>query len=298
VSAFDQFLEAFQTAPEMSYLKSLAREEFFPKLFHLANGFTDNCCQKLVKIIRASSVVPGVSEAPAPLLARRVRETAFHGLDPILGSYVATAKKIAVTYGNIQKIRQELERVAMGTPPDELQKADSEPKSDGAGQEQKWATDDELARQHETLLKLQMQAFTRVIEYLKGLEELPRRLMSYACEKCFGADVNFTIEEEQVVNIQAEIRPKLRKAVEGFSSIVSSAKEHVEEERRTILTNIEMRKTDIMLAQVWEEKLEAKEQQREKWRKITTKMLLWLIVFALVAGAGVAAFIVMNSHRK
>lgn len=289
ISSLNEFLQTFQSTSDSALqLKALTREDFFPRFFRLANKMTDDCCQDLVGIIRASSVLPSVREAPVPGLAKRIRDTAFKTLDEILGNYLGTAKRIETIYKNIRTIQDALQKAAVGTPASDTLAAAPAAKTEPAGSE-KWATEGEHARQHQALLQSQTQAFSKITQYLNGLQALPAALLAYACDKCFAGEVNFQFEHEQAAECQAGIKNKLANALETMTRVAGDAKQDLEEERSNILANIELQKTHQVLEKIWQDKLEAKLQNEQRFKRIVMVSLtgLVLIVVAIIIFFGI-----------
>jgi hypothetical protein len=280
MGSIDQFLQPFDSGVGATYgLGSVRREDFFSRFFHQANSFTDECCHKLVKIIHAFSVVPAVRDAQASALAKRIRDIAFQPSDQILAAYLGGAKKIEIIYGNIKKIRDELERA--GTP-DTPAATQVQPENVNSGPEpaasQTWATHDELIRQHDNLHKAQTQAFAHIVQYLTALNQLPQRLLSYACDKCFAGEVNAAFEQEQAAAVLAELQPKLRIALDTVGRASANAREDVEQERKGVQSRIEMGMTDAMLSKFWEDKIEEQQKAHDKWKSIGRIALVCLVI--------------------
>ncbi|MBI4663682.1 MAG: hypothetical protein HY735_33185 [Verrucomicrobia bacterium] len=282
-SSLNEFLLTFQSAPESTLVvQSMTREDFFPKFYRLANKMTDDCCQKLVKIIRSASVIPSVREAPVPSLAKRIRDTAFKILDNILAGYVGSAKKIETIHKNIKTIRNALDHPT-GSP----QSADpspADPGADAAGSGgKKWATEDELVRQHQTLLHAQAQAFFRIAQYLKAMIDLPGALLSYSCDKCFAGEVNYQFERDQVAAVKAAISLKMANALETLGRVGVAARKDVEEDRANVLANIQLQQTHQALEKIWEQKMEAKLKAEQRFKKqVTTALAGLLLIIVLV----------------
>lgn len=279
LSSFEDFLQPFQSTDDSVHLiAGMTWEDFFPKFFQLANKMTDDCCQKLVKVIRSSSILSTVRETPVPGLAKRIRESAFKSADELLAGYYGSTKKISVVYANIQKIREGMENSAVtgGSPA-----SPSAPSASGGAESQPsgWASEGELGKQQQNLLRLQTQAFSKVVHYLKGLDELPRTMLSYSCDKCFGGEVNYQWEHEQVDTIKAEIKAKLARALETFARVGSLAKQNLDDDRAVIMANLQMQRTHQALDRLWQEKMNAKLKGEQRFRKIAGLALGLLVIF-------------------
>lgn len=272
-----EFLDLFQSCSASD--PQITREDFFPKFLGRANKFADDCCQGVVGIILKSSRLSPVRGTSSSDLVKRVREAAFKPLDGILGRYYGIAKNLQVIYDNIRKVRDGLEAAAM-----EDQSLETTQNEVVEGNEQEWATDEELVRQHRNLLHAQSQAFAQMVQYLGKLNELPGVLLAYGYAKCFGGDVNYQLESEEVLASQAAIQNRLAVALETFVRIGGTAKQEVEEEQRNILMRIQMHKTDLMLDKVWEQKLEAKRTRAQKVKKIAAISLASLVALIFVVG--------------
>ena len=275
-SSIEKFLEPLQPGSDLSFfLKSMTREEFFPRFYSLANRLADDCCQKLVKIIRASSQMQSVRDTPTPDLAKRIRETAFRSLDDTLSLYAGIAKRMQVLFENIRKVR------------DEIQKPSAAPAGnqgkDKGGAPENWATDEELARQHEVLLRAQSQAFARIAQYLKSLDQLPENILNYACDKCFPGEVNFELLHEQVADIRGKMQRNLASAIETLAQVGGVAQQELGQERSRIMSNVATEKLQIALEELVEDRIAARRKSEEKFRKyLTIGVTATIIVGALV----------------
>lgn len=281
ISSLKEFLQAFQSTPESTYvLKLMTREDFFPKFHRLANKLAEDCCSKLVAIIRSSSRVANVRVAPPAELARRIRARAFQLLDEILAHYAGAAKRIEVIFRNLRKIRDALEQAAAAASSGKRMGEASQAGSAGATVES-WATEAELGRQEASLLHAQAQAFTCMAQYLKHLNDLPGELLSYACDKCYAGEVNYPLEMEQVSRIQAEIRGSLANAMETLARVSTAAKQELEQEQASHLANVQLLEAHQALDQICEAKIEAKLKAEQRFRKGVAIALVCLLVFAV-----------------
>ena len=313
IAGTEEFIEPFQLSPGSTHrLRAVTREESFPRFFHLADKMTQEICRRLAEIIRADSIQTVVRESPAPALARRIREVAFTPLDRVLCSYLHTVNNLLITYRNIKLIQRRLEEQTLPDPssqphpvPNSLeagQRPDSHEADDRtlmpdeaegtvkdreAGHSEtavdaaettleNWATEEELVRQHTNLHETQTRAFSQIINYLNTLSDMPALALAYASSKCFGGEVDYALEREQVAAIQGEIQAKLRQARGFFLEASAVARREVEDEMRSILMNIEMNK---MLTRMLAEKAEA--EQRKEARRMRLRHYLKIILFSL-----------------
>ena len=194
-NSVDQFLRPFLMEPDSaSGLRLMRLNEFFPSFYGQANRFADNFCQTMVKIIRSSSIVESVQQTPTPALAKRVRDVSFKLLDDVLSQYAGAAKKIHVLGGNLETIRQEMEKTKTmaGIEQPVSNNADSN------SEKIEWANEARFEEEGSRLLQAKTIAFAQIIEYLKALQTLPQASVIYACEKCFGPEVSFDLQGDQI----------------------------------------------------------------------------------------------------
>lgn len=273
ISSIQEFLQPFQSTPESTYvLKALTREDFFPKFYRLAQKLAEDCCQRLVQIIKSSSQIAIVRGAAPADLGKRIRDTAFKPLDEILGHYAGVAKKIEIICRNLRTIREELgKKEAQGGLGHTAQK-------DGTIVEP-WASELELGRQEASLLQAQAQAFTRMAQYLKHLNELPAALLAYACEKCYAGEVNYPLQLEEVSRIQAEIRSHLANAMETLSRVSTAAKQELKQGQASFMANVQLEQVNHALEEMYEAKIDAKLKARQRFRKWAAIATVCFLVF-------------------
>ncbi|MBI4657816.1 MAG: hypothetical protein HY735_03015 [Verrucomicrobia bacterium] len=287
ISSLQQFLQPFQSTPDSTYvLKAMTREDFFPKFHRLAHELAQDCCSKLVTIIQSSSRVALVRGTAPSDLAGRIRVTAFQPLEEILAQYAGVAKKIGVLSRNIKAIRDALEQAEAGASSGDRNAEDRKAESGGATVKP-WATEAELRRQEASLLQAQAQAFTRMAQYFKRLNEFPVGLLSYACDKCYAGEVNYPLQLEQVARIQAEIRGHLTNAMETLARVSTAAKQELEQEQASHWANVQLAEADQALERICEGKFEAKLKAEQRFRKGVILALVCLLVMAV----GLCAFL-------
>jgi hypothetical protein len=281
-SSLDEFLQPLQSPPDSTYVvKVLVRDDFLPKFHSMANALADNCCQKLVKIIRASSRIAAVREAPTPELAKRIRDASFKPLDNILSSYAGAARRAGVINSNIHKIRDAIHRRSTGARPPEEISASPEP-TNGAAPAEEWATDEELARQHERLIRAKAQAYARMTDYLNSLQQLPDAIMAYGCDKCFAGEVNFELELEQVAKIKLAFKNKLANAIETLGRVMSTTRSELEQEQVFIAASIQQEQFHHALEEMAAKKMEQKEKAERKFKRIA-----FIFLFSILIGLGI-----------
>lgn len=279
-TSLERFLETLQIEMvSTSSVASKTRQDFFPKFFNLANRMADECCQELVKIVRASSRNPAVREAPTPALARRIRDTAFDSLDQILVSYGKITQKISIVADNIRKVEDQMKGSAAARPA--AVKPDRGLSNLESANAPRWANDEELARQHVNLRRTQSQAFARIMQYLQTVEQLPESVLAYACDKCFPGQVDFELLRAHGAEIKQAIHARLGHALESMGQ--ADLKSHLELQRELtrILSDIAMEKTQVALERLIEKRLEEKSQIRNRLKKIGLGILIVLFSFAL-----------------
>ena len=272
-SSIEEFLQPLLSPPDSDFVvKLIVKDDFFPRFMTLANGLADACCQKLVKIIRASTRLATVREAPTPELAKRIRDASFKPLDTILVNYSGIIKRVEVISKNIDKIRDELRKSAKAEAGSEAAVATDAGRPDGLPES--WATDEELSRQHERLIQAKSQAYVRIVEYLTGLQALPDALLAYGCDKCFAGEVNYELEVEQVGHVKEAVRNKQTNAVETLRRVMALTRTDLEHEKDFIVANIEQGKVH----QALEEMLEAKFEERSKAEKKFKRVIALLVI--------------------
>ena len=273
-SSIESFLRVFESTVDATYaLNSLTREEFFPQFLSTANALAEQCSQQLVKILQDHSLVPTVREMRAADLAKRIRESGFRSLDLILFQCAELAKKIEVIKGNIRKIRDAL-----------CENAATESRAAGeGGAGNEWATEQELGRQHELLLRVEGQAHARIVEYLKAIEALPAAVLSYGCDKCFGGEVDYWLEGEQASRINGAIQNKLASALATLARAGNLAQKELGGEKAEILNNIQQQKVLLVLNEMAEAKMEKKLHAKERLKKLVPAALVSVLILAATA---------------
>ncbi len=278
-ASLDQFLQPLQSPPDADYVvKLMMQDDFFPRFTAMANGFADNCCQKLVRIIHVSSRIDAVRQTPTPELAKRIRDASFKPLDAILAGYYGAAKKVEVITDNIRKIRNELAQPGRSRP-----SANAASSADGSGgSSEAWATEEELARQHERLIQAKSAAYLRMMEYLKHLLELPDPLLSYGCDKCFAGEVNFELELEQVGMVKTTVRNRQINAIETLKRVLVLTKTDLEEEKAFIAANIEQEHLHEALERMLEKKIEDRAKGEKRFKKTVAIVTIVVLLILLV----------------
>lgn len=276
------FLTPYQIGPEStSELNLLRMDDFLPGFVTAANKFTDTCCQNLVKVIRASSESASIRETPTPELAKRIRDTSFAKLDEVLAHINSTAKKVEILHENIAKLKEEVERstvletIGVQTPgPRSSSGSDSDKDRDPAA-----AVDEENAR----LLKVKMAAFAKIIEYLKLLRELPESAMSYACGKCFGAEIDYELEREQVAEIKKQTDNMVAMAIGAFERAAGAEQNQLQDYKSRVAAAKEESAYFAMLQKALEEKMESRQISSQRFRKLLlmTVLICLAVVFIL-----------------
>lgn len=268
-SSIEAFLRAFESTVDSTYaLNSMTREEFFPQFLSTANALADQCGQQLVKILHTNSFVPTVREMRAADLAKRIRESGFRSLDITLFQCAELAKKIEVIKSNIRKIRDAL---CEGAPTDSQAAGEAD-----TGNE--WATEQELGRQHELLLRVESQAHARIVEYLKAIEALPATVLSYGCDKCFGGEVDYGLEGEEVTRINGAIQNKLTQALGTLARAGHLAQKELGGEKADILNNIQQQKVLLVLNEMAEAKMEKKLHAKERLKRFVPAVLVSILI--------------------
>lgn len=284
-----EFLKPFQLPPESTAeLKLLAMLDAFPAFVTAANRFTDACCQNLVKIIRSSSVSSAIRQTPTPDLAKRIRETAFGPLDEILSHVAAAAKRIEAINESLQKASDQSARAdalrAIGA--DELASASDSGALASSGSP--LSADQESAR----LYKAKHAAFGKMIEYVKAIQSMPEAAMSYSAGKCFGAEVNYEFEKEELAEFLQQVQPRITVAVLAFERAARVEKTQLEEQKARVAATKEEQVYFDALQVALEEKLEQQARSQRQFRKWVIVALFGLglitvaglVLFALYAG--------------
>lgn len=279
-SSIEEFLQPLLSPPDADFVvKLIMKDDFFPRFMTMANGLADACCQKLVKIIRASTRLATVREAPTPELAKRIRDASFKPLDTILANYSGTIKRVDVTSKNIDKIRDELRKAAKTEAASEGGGAADAGAADGSSES--WATDEELSRQHERLIQAKTLAYVKMVEYLTALQGLPDALLAYGCDKCFAGEVNYELEVEQVGQVKGALRNKQANAVETLRRVMTLTKTDLEQEKAFIVANIEQDKVHQALEGMLEAKFEERNKAEKKFKRVIALLVISFLAIVL-----------------
>jgi hypothetical protein len=277
-TAAAEFLRPFEIHPEAaSGLRLLALNDSFSSFVSQANRFSDTCCQLLVKVIRSSTLIPSVRETPTPGLAKRIRDISFKHLDEILGHCAGSAKKIDVLAGNVRKILEAMENPASAPAPIEK----IEPSGTGSpGEEEEWATQERLEYENARLLQAKTRAYAQIVEYFNGLLALPSTSVAYAADKCFGVDVSYEFQTEQIEELMKFMEPRLIMAIGAFERVASMEKGDLELAKAKIRSEKEHDNVHVALERALEEKLV----QQEKTDRKSKKMMMWIFLLCFVVG--------------
>ena len=273
-SAIAQFLLPFQSTEESTYVaKTLLLDDFLIKFAGMANTFSDNCCQELVKIVRASSRIEAVRLTPTPDLARRVREATFPQLDSILANFANAARKAEIFQNNLKKQRESNSKVSA---------AALEPGASDA------APREDVERFHLGLSRARFQAYGKIVEFLQALPALAKPLMDYTSDKCFAADVIFELETEQIARTQAAMREKLDNALATMSKVLVTAKSELDRATAQSTMNQQDERFHVALEQLVEHRIEEKANSAARFKRAVVVVivisglillgLLWIVL--------------------
>jgi hypothetical protein len=204
-------------------LPKLSTEEFFQKFLVYADRFTDHCCQELSKILRQASVLPEVRGTPTLELAKQIRQGGFEALDKILVSYIEALKRIhvdlqgiAVSLSNSSLIGEAMKGAAIGQVAGGFGGGGKLLGTVGA-----LAAAGQEAMKQQALLEMQNRlyaeakdlAFSKIGEYLQAVESLPEHLLDFGCAKCFGAQVDFTLQGAVLKGVESHVGERLRASI-------------------------------------------------------------------------------------
>lgn len=268
----EAFLKPFTPGPEEPLgIQSLRSTGFFTDFVNQTNVFTDNCCQKLVKIIRAESLIPTVRASPTPDLAKRIRDTAFRKLDGVLVRYAALAKRIQVIDANLKAIQEALHK-----PSDSTGAQPSTPESEG---NKAWATSERMERECALLAQAKVNAVSRIREYLLTIESFPPAAMEYGCDKCFAAETDFEFMNQEIAEIQDSMRIPLTRARESFDRVLEAEKQNLNH-HTTIVTNAH---EQTYLNQVLEKMVENRLEKKMSAERRFKKLIIWIFVLYVLA---------------
>ena len=250
-------------------LKAMTAESFFQKFLIYADKFTDRCCQDYAKIMRQCALVPEVRGTPTLSLAREIRKDVFEPLDGILASYVQALKQLRIDLGAVSAELRESSVIdasltgaavgqlaggfgssgkTLGTI-NALLQAGAEAEKQLALLQQRA----ELSKQAESM------TLPKIVEYLKGVKELPERLLDYGCARCFGGQVSLHRQQSVLEPISAMIAHEMEEAICVILALPDAEKKiEKEAEKRAAILAAEAQKRNAQeMANKWKELLRA-----------------------------------------
>lgn len=203
-------------------------EEFFKTFLVHANEFTEQCCHNFASGIRQHSIVQDVRGTPTNSLARQMRAEVFEKLDGVLKSYIGDLANLNldlqqtfVDLSNTNTFNAAMSGAAVGRLVGGFGSGGNIGAAAGgllglAGEKVQQA---HLIIQQANLIEQARQsAVAHIVEYLRGVQELPRTFIDYTGAKCCGSQIDFALEDETVAAIEPIIRQKLGACVSAVMS--------------------------------------------------------------------------------
>ena len=237
-ASMDQLLIPFHVASDpQGPLQDMTTEAFFERFLVYADKFTGQCCQDFSKILRQASLVPEVRGTPTLQLAKQIREMVFEAPDKILVSYVDTLKQIhmdlngiASSFSESSVVGEAMKGAAIGRVAGGFGGSGKVLGAVGAiaaagNEAMKQAV--LLAQQKRLEAEAKSLAFSKILEYLKAVEELPENLLDYGCARCFGGQIDFSKQTQAVEQSQVSLKEKLEEALTFTLQIQQHEQERV-----------------------------------------------------------------------
>lgn len=131
-------------------------------------------------------------------------------------------------------------------------------------------------------MQLKAQAYSKMIEFIHALDDLPARVLSYAYDKCFAADVRFDLEAEQTTKIRLEIQSRRVNAIETLGRVTALTQEELQRAAAAFQHNLEEEKLHLALEKMAEIRLEQKAKAQEKHKKLLYTALVGALVLVVV----------------
>ena len=220
-------------------MKRLLRDDFFQRFITSAGELAERSSWDFAEIIQRSTNLEDVRKTPTVVRARRVRDAAFGRLDAILLSFGKTPEQI-------QRLEEDLQRTLAGmhgahSPDAVLREAVAEELNGTVNTTQLVTTLSvaeqdagrrlySMRQQQKALLQAKNAAFLKMKDYLSGLVTLPESMLNYAFSKCYGGDIDFSLEKTAVLRVQEAIRPKIARALEVLGMLSGAVEQQLDEQ--------------------------------------------------------------------
>ncbi len=247
--ALEQFLAPLVSdfASEQ-HLQQLLRDDFLPTFIAGAGELAERCCRDFAEIIHRASHVADVRQTAQIVRARRVRDEAFGRLDQILQSLSKAPERIRELADEVDRT---ISRLHASDSPAEVLRAAVTAELNGTVSIPQLATalvtaEAEASRQlstvrqqQKTLLQAKNAAYSLMKEYLGALGTLPGAMLEYACSKCYGGDVDFSLEREAVLRVEEAVAPQLAAALELLNALSGAAERQLDRQREAEIAKME-----------------------------------------------------------
>ena len=188
-----------------------------------ADDFTETCCQQFSITLRRTSVLPEVRGTPTTALARQIRGECFAKTDAILAAYLEALKgcqiDLKVAAGRLQEtsvLGEALRGAAVGQLAGGLGKTGATlgvfSGVIGGFLERERQTG-LLWEQRKAQVDAQRLASRKVVEYLASIKQVTETLFDFGCAKCFGGQVDFTLQSTALAEVEKVIGDNIATAV-------------------------------------------------------------------------------------
>jgi hypothetical protein len=215
LSTCDKFLQAFQSS--MTGSPPSITNDFLAGFLLSADSFSSQCCEKFAAMLRQSSTQPEVRETTEPILTRLIRNRCFEALDSTLLDYTRIVEQSGIS------LKPKLGQLADSRLRDAAR--DTAGLMGGPDGPQK------------TLLPQEGKAaaLVKILEYLRGLDNLPHELLDYGAIKLFGGDVDYLQQNGFLQNMRDGIHERLNACISTVESL-DLVKQKLWEEQRAAET--------------------------------------------------------------
>ncbi len=225
--AAEKLLEPFTQPREED--KQMSVDDQLLAFLVYADNFTETCCQQFANTLRRTSVLAEVRGTPTTALARQIREECFAKTDKILASYLEALKgchiDVGIAVGRLQEtsvLGAALGGAAQGQLAGGLGKTGATLgifSAVVAGFSEREKQIGLLWEQRKALAEAKSLAGRKMIEFLESIKSVTTALLDFGCAKCFGGEVDFTLQSEALAQVERAISEKVALAINRAGEI-------------------------------------------------------------------------------
>lgn len=198
-------------------------EDVLLRFLIYADDFTETCCHQFANTLRRTSVLPDVRGTPTTALARQIREECFSKTDKILASYLEALRgcnidlKIAAAQlQDTSVLGAALRGAATGQLAGGLGKTGATLGIFSAVLSGVAESDRQMGllwEQRKAQADAKRLASRKMAEYLASVKQVTETLLDFGCAKCFGGEVDFTLQSQVLTEVEQAMGDNIAKAI-------------------------------------------------------------------------------------